>query len=103
MTVVYTLTADNALRLAYTATTDHATPLNLTNHAYFNLSHGTEKNILGHELTLAADHYTVVDDILIPTGELRPVIGTPFDFTVPDAIGERIAQVWRLRPQLRAE
>ena len=48
---------------------------------------------MGHELTLAADHYTVVDDTLIPTGELRPVIGTPFDFTVPDAISERIAQV----------
>ena len=93
VTVVYTLTADNALRLVYSATTDHATPLNLTNHAYFNLSHGTEKDILGHELTLAADCYTVVDDTLIPTGELRPVAGTPFDFTVPHAIGERIAQV----------
>ena len=93
VTVVYTLTADNALRLAYTATTDHATPLNLTNHAYFNLSHGTEKDILGHELTLAADHYTVVDATLIPTGEPRPVAGTPFDFTAAHAIGEQIAQV----------
>ena len=93
VTVVYTLTADNALRLVYTATTDQPTPLNLTNHASFNLSHGTKKDILSHELTLAADCYTVVDDTLIPTGELRPVAGTPFDFTAAHAIGERIAQV----------
>ena len=90
--VVYTLT-DNALRLAYTATTNQPTPLNLTNHAYFNLSHSTEKDILGHELTLAADHYTMVDATLIPTGELRLVAGTPFDFTAAYAIGKRIAQV----------
>ena len=93
VTVVYTLTADNALRIAYTATTDQATPLNLTNHAYFNLNHGAGKDILGHEVTLPADRYTVVDATLIPTGELRPVKGTPFDFTAPHAIGERIAQV----------
>lgn len=93
VTVVYTLTDDNALVIDYTATTDQPTPLNLTNHSYFNLSHGSSPDVLQHEVTLAADRYTVVDDTLIPTGELRPVQGTPFDFLTLHAIGERIGQV----------
>ena len=93
VTVVYTLTNQNALKIEYTATTDQATPINLTNHAYFNLSHGVSKDILAHVVTLPADRYTVVDGGLIPTGELRPVPGTPFDFGSPHAIGERIGQV----------
>jgi aldose 1-epimerase len=93
VTVVYTFTDNNALKIDYTATTDKATPVNLTNHAYFNLSHGVSKDILAHEVTLPADRYTVVDADLIPTGELKAVKGTPFDFLTPHAIGERIAQV----------
>ncbi|RAK63161.1 aldose epimerase family protein [Hymenobacter edaphi] len=93
VSVVYALTPDHGLRISYAATTDRATVLNLTNHAYFNLSAGAQPDVLGHELQLHAERYTVVDDTLIPTGELRPVQGTPFDFTRPHAIGARIGQV----------
>lgn len=89
--VLYSVTADGALRLDYTATSDRPTPLNLTNHAYFNLKGEGEGDILDHELTLRAARYTPVTPALIPTGELAPVAGTPFDFTRPRRIGERIA------------
>ncbi|QHT72119.1 galactose mutarotase [Rhodocytophaga rosea] len=92
-TVTYTLTNDNELKIAYTAQTDKATPLNLTNHSYFNLAAGQAQDALNHVVTLNADRYTVIDKGFIPTGELRPVKGTPMDFTQPHPIGERIAQV----------
>jgi len=93
VTVAYRLTNANELRLDYEAITDKATPVNLTHHSYWALAGQGTRDILGHELTLEADKYTVVDEGLIPTGELRDVKGTPMDFATPHAIGERIAQV----------
>lgn len=93
VTVVYTLTADNALKIDYTATTDKATPVNLTNHCYFNLSAGKDSTILAHELMVKADKFTEVDSVLIPTGKLPDVKGTPMDFTTAKSIGKDIAAV----------
>jgi aldose 1-epimerase len=90
VTAVYSLTDDNMLKLEYTATTDKDTVVNLTQHSYFNLS--GKGDILKHEVTIPADRFTPVDSTLIPTGELKPVEGTPFDFRHSTAIGARIGQ-----------
>ena len=93
VTVVYTLTIDNALQIAYNATTDKATPVNLTNHSYFNLSGGKESTILDHEVMIKADKFTAVDSLLIPTGQLPDVKGTPMDFTSAKKVGKEIASL----------
>jgi aldose 1-epimerase len=88
--VTYTLTNKNELKIEYSAETDKPTFVNLTHHSYFNLKDGGASDILGHELMIKASKFTPVDKGLIPTGELKPVAGTPFDFNKPTAIGARV-------------
>ncbi|HEV3049647.1 MAG TPA: aldose epimerase family protein [Longimicrobium sp.] len=90
VTVTYRLTLEGALVIDYAAETDQPTPVSLTQHTYFNLSGDPARDVLGHEVELHADRFTPADGGLIPTGELAPVAGTPFDFRRPTAIGARI-------------
>lgn len=92
-TVIYALTNNDELKISYEAETDKDTVVNLTHHSYFNLGGHDSGDILGHELMLNADNYTAVDEDLIPTGQIKPVKGTPMDFTKPMAVGARIDQV----------
>jgi len=93
VSVTYTLTDDDELKIEYNAETDKATPVNLTNHSYFNLSGDVNNTILNHTLMINADNYTPVDTTLIPTGEIKSVKGTPFDFTSAKVIGKEIDSV----------
>ena len=93
VTVTYTLNNRNELAIDYRAETDKTTPINLTNHTYWNLKGLTSGNVLDHMLTINADYYLPTDDDRIPTGELKSVHGTPMDFTQPIKIGARIEQV----------
>ena len=90
VTVKYTLTANNELKIEYSATTDKNTVLNISNHSYFNLAGQGNGDVLKHQVMINADKFTPVDSTLIPTGELKPVAGTPFDFRKPTVIGARI-------------
>jgi aldose 1-epimerase len=90
LAVTYSLTDLDEILIDYRATTDRPTHVNLTNHSYFNLAGSTSQNALGHRLTIDADAFTPVDSDFIPTGELRPVEGTPMDFRRPAVIGARI-------------
>ncbi len=91
--VTYTLNNQNELTLCYQAETDKPTPINLTNHTYWNLKGSSFGNVLDHELILHADYYLPTDDDRIPTGEIRSVYGTPMDFTHSSKIGDRIHQI----------
>ena len=92
-TVTYLLSEENELKIHFTAATDKPTPVNLTNHSYFNLAGQGNGNILNHELMLNAGKFTPVNEELIPTGEIKSVANTPFDFTNPKPIGKDIAQI----------
>ena len=93
--VTYTLTDNNELKINYEATTDKACPFNLTNHTYFNLKGEGKGDILGHVMVIDADSTTVIDDELIPTGEIVSIKGTDMDFTSPHSIGERINSTYK--------
>jgi aldose 1-epimerase len=88
--MTYTLSDDNELGISYEATTDKATVLNLSNHSYFNLSGNAKRDILNQEVQIDASRLVAVNKVLIPTGVLMPVAGTPFDFTKPQVVGARI-------------
>lgn len=92
-TITYQLTDNNEWQIHYEAATDKATPINLTQHAYFNLAGHDAGTILDHQLKIDADKYTPTDDTLIPTGKIEPVKGTPFDFTTPTPIGKNIKEI----------
>ena len=92
VTVTYTVTADDALRVDYSATTDRATPVNLTNHSFFNLAGEGSGSVLDHIVTLHARSYTPINAGLIPLGHVAPVADTPLDFTTPHPVGKRIGE-----------